>query len=95
MILTSNYTRSADRNLTAEGYKLLPSQISPTIIDVVKPTGAAYRVDLVAGTCNCAAGQRGVKCCHLREAAELASPKPLRPAYGTEAYRKMVAADFD
>lgn len=93
----STYTRSADRNLQAEGYKLFPSQIRPELFSVVKPDLTIYTVDLVAGTCDCAAGKRGVNCCHKREAAreKRVSENTNRPQFGTEAYRKMVSADFD
>ena len=92
-MILSNYTRSADRNLIAEGYKLFPSQVSPAIVSVVKPDATVYTVDLVAGTCDCAAGKRGVYCCHKRQAAKEAFQSS-RPQAGTEEYRKMVAADF-
>ena len=97
MNLTSNYTRSADRNLIAEGYKLFPSQIRPELFSVVKPDLTVYTVDLVAGTCDCTAGKRGINCCHKRQAAteKRAAENPNRPAAGTEAYKKMVSADFD
>jgi len=98
------YTRSIDRNLTNEGYKFFPSSIRPDLVIVAKPNGnGAYTVDVQAGTCNCAAGKRGVKCCHLREAsAQVAQPKKptvvitTSAGFGSrEAFEKARAADFD
>jgi len=65
---TTTRTRSIDRNLKAEGYQFIPSQLRPELYTFLKPDGTTYQVDLAKNTCTCQAGQHGRACCHVREA---------------------------
>jgi len=95
------YARSADRNLTAEGYAFAPSVFGTDYTLIVKPNGRDfYTVNLKDETCTCEAGQRGVKCCHVREAVSrkaIAKAQAAADAFHADraAYNIMRAADFD
>ena len=98
---TARYARSADRNLAAEGYAFAPSVFGTDFALVVKPNGFDfYTVDTVNETCTCEAGQRGAKCCHVREAISRKATARAQAAADSfradrAAYNAMRAADFD
>lgn len=97
MATLTTYTKSIDRNLTNEGYLFLPSSFGSHLVTVVIPgEKGVYNVDLKRGTCDCIAGKRGIRCCHLREAdAAALVAKAQETIKDRVAFEKMKSADFD